>query len=74
MIKIFQVFRSSNVTKMICNSKTVKCLAVAQSKVYLGCSDSSIQVVRQLQKKLIGRPLLETISDFHLFSGVRCSG
>ncbi|OVA00222.1 WD40 repeat [Macleaya cordata] len=40
-----KVFDASRAVKVICKSKHVKCLAVVQQKIYLGCTDSSIQEV-----------------------------
>ncbi|RZC94122.1 hypothetical protein C5167_016817 [Papaver somniferum] len=40
-----KVFDGSRTAKVICKSKQVKCLTVNQRKLYLGCTDSSIQEV-----------------------------
>ncbi|KAI3854675.1 hypothetical protein MKX03_005271 [Papaver bracteatum] len=40
-----KVFDESRTAKIICKSKQVKCLTVTQRKLYLGCTDSSIQEV-----------------------------
>ncbi|RZC52999.1 hypothetical protein C5167_011855 [Papaver somniferum] len=40
-----KVFDESRTAKVICKSKQVKCLTVNQRKLYLGCTDSSIQEV-----------------------------
>ncbi|KAF8387859.1 hypothetical protein HHK36_026521 [Tetracentron sinense] len=38
-----KVFDPSRIVKTICSSKQVKCITVAQGKIYVGCMDSSIQ-------------------------------
>ncbi|KAI3906784.1 hypothetical protein MKW98_004817 [Papaver atlanticum] len=40
-----KVFDESRTAKIICKNKQVKCLTVTQRKLYLGCTDSSIQEV-----------------------------
>ncbi|KAL5996143.1 hypothetical protein ACLOJK_026216 [Asimina triloba] len=40
-----KVCDASRVIQVLCKSKRLKCIAVAQGKIYLGCTDSSIQEV-----------------------------
>ncbi|KAF5180792.1 Transducin/WD40 repeat-like superfamily protein [Thalictrum thalictroides] len=40
-----KVFDTSRKVKSICKNKHVKCMAIVQGKLYLGCTDSSIQEV-----------------------------
>ncbi|KAL5785199.1 hypothetical protein ACOSQ2_007591 [Xanthoceras sorbifolium] len=38
-----KVFDSSRTAKDVCRSKSVKCMSVVQGRIYIGCTDSSIQ-------------------------------
>ncbi|XXG84253.1 hypothetical protein AAC387_Pa10g1805 [Persea americana] len=40
-----KVCNGTRTTQTICTSKHVKCIAVAQGKIFIGCTDSSIQEV-----------------------------
>ncbi|RZR91583.1 hypothetical protein BHM03_00019723 [Ensete ventricosum] len=50
-----QVCQASRSIQTLCKNKHIKCLVMARDKVYLGCTDSSIQIWLRGQQQKVGR-------------------